>query len=153
MKTVQIYKTKKEFIIVTEYQLMSKAYISSDPIFKIPLSIADYEFEEFIFIALNSSKTLTESEESKYWLGKEYMKKIGAKSYENFYKNTNSCTLEVENNLMTIYPMKYQGKNRGIHYEGSKFEINLENNEENIVVKIIKQVLEIDYKIQLNDIE
>ena len=95
MKAVFVYKTGKNFKIVTNYELESGSYISSEPIYILPLDIKKDEFIKKLFEALNYSRKLTEDEEDTYWLGKNLLKKLKETSFDKLYRTSKSFWIKL----------------------------------------------------------
>lgn len=146
MKKIEIFKTEKKYIILTMYQLESGSFISSEPIYILPLHSEIEDFASFIIDALKLSRKLNESEENSYWLGKNLLKKMREPSFEKLYRESVSCQLNIENESLFIIPRKYLGKNKGLlPLENIAYKMEFEeNNILNICVEILK-ILEIKY--------
>ncbi len=122
MKSIQIYKTNKNFKILTLYKLSSGSYIASEPIFILDSDIELKILGDKILEALNASHTLKESEEDKFWLGTNLLKKIKASSFNKFYETSTICDVSFDNKTITITKLKYLGKNKGLE-EGEVYKI------------------------------
>ena len=63
---------------------------------------------------MDISRSINKSEESEFWLGKNHLKELKEKSYNDLYRNSTSCTIYIKNTLLEIKPSKYLGKNKGL---------------------------------------
>jgi hypothetical protein len=141
MKSIQVYKTKKDFKIVTLYKRESDSYIISDPIFIMPIDTKLEDLENKLFEALNTSRTLKESEEDKFYSG-NLLKKIKESSFNKFYAGSSSCYVSLEKGIISITPQKYMGNNQGLEREDDKtYQVTLNDNNRLEVVKDLIQML------------
>lgn len=141
MKSIQIYKTKQDYKIVTLYKRESGSYIISDPIFIIPIDVKLEDLADKLFDSLNASRTLKESEEDEFYSG-NLLKKIKESSFNKFYATSFSCYVSLENRIINIVPQKYMGKNQGLEIdEGRACRVMLDNNNRLEVIKKIIQML------------
>src|SRR5690554_420686 len=141
-KSIQIYRTDKFYKIITMYRTESWSYIVGKPVFLLPLDVTIQDFLNVILNALNQSRTISESEEFVIWNSKkEILKEIKEKSFDNLYKNSNSCEIYLENYEITLKPTLYLGYKDGV--------TTLDNKEikyqfiENKYFDIIKSIIEI----------
>ena len=140
MKSIEVYRTKNNYKILTMYRLESWSYISSKPIFILSLDVNIEEFTNRFFEALNSSRELLESEEDKYWLGNQLLKEVKESSFNKFYELSTSCRVSIEEDLVVVAPRKYVGKNKGLFTDENnalKLSYNGENQVE-IVAEVLK---------------
>lgn len=125
MKAVHIYLTKKNYKVVTMYRLESGSYISSNPIFILPFDIDKEELSSKIFLALKTSRHLSEKEEDEYWLGNKLLKTLKESSFNKLYENSKSCAVYWEKTRIVIKPYEYQGNNQGLAVNKEKIlELN-----------------------------
>lgn len=142
MKSIHIYKTKKDYKIITFYKLESGSYIGSDPVFVMPIDVSSEDLAGKLFEALNASRTLKESEEDKFWLGNGLLKKIKETSFNKFYATSLSCNVSFDKGIIILTPYKYTGKDQGLEMEESRtYRVALEKNNRLEVVEKIKQML------------
>jgi len=120
MKSVQIYLTRKNYKILTMYQLESGAYIASEPIFVLPKEIEVNELSLKIADALQASRQLSESEKDKYWLGTKLLKMMKESSFNKLYETSKSCGIYLGGDKVSIEPYKFDGKNQGTSADESR---------------------------------
>ena len=138
MKGIQIYKTKKHIKIVTMYQQESKAYIISEPIFILSLDEDISKVKDNIFLALDSSRKISEKEEDKFWLGNTLLKKMNETSFQKLYVSSKSCMIFLEKNKIKIIPLKYAGKGLGLTEDIGVIEMSFNSSDkEKIALKIL----------------
>jgi len=141
MKSVEVYKTKKDFKILTLYKLESGSYIASEPIFIVSVEAELEDLGEKLFEALNASRTIKESEEDKFWLGNALLKKIKEASFSKLYATSSSCHVSFDNGIISIAPQKYLGKDKGLEIEeGRASRIALDNNNNNNRLEVIEKI-------------
>lgn len=143
MKAITIYKIKKEYKIVTLYKREAGSYIVSEPILNVSIGISFNDFYNKIFYSLDSSRNISESEEDKFSLGKELLKKLKISSFEKLYFNCTSCSIWLDNNILEIIPNKYAGYLQGLE-EDIENKLVFQFNEENklIIVEKVKDILD-----------
>lgn len=141
MKACQIYKTNKEYKIITLYKTESWAYISSHPIYILPISTNVDELTNIIFKTLESSRSISEIEEKKMWLGDNLLKAINEVSYNKLYKNSKVCGLFLKEDKIMIVSYTYLGLNKGI-VGNDNDEIEIEYKDE-LKVEIIQKVIDV----------
>lgn len=109
MGSCKIYKTKKEYIIVTSSKTEDWIWVADDPIFRVPIANEDSKLIEFVFKALNSSRFDVPNvsiDDVPNWQN-ETLKKMGQKSYTDLYKKSNSCRVDRdEKGIIGIFPYK-----------------------------------------------
>ena len=141
MKLVQIYKTNKDFKICTLYKLESGSYITSEPIFIIPIDVRLENLESKLHKALNTSRNLSESEEDEFWLGNNLLKKMKETSFDKLYRTSLSCNVSLIDDIASIIPQKYAGKNRGLTRDGQIYQVTVDNDNYSEVTKKVIEVL------------
>jgi hypothetical protein len=120
MKGCQIYKTNKHYKIITMYRQESWAYISSKPIYILPLEVDINEFSSRLFESLKNSRDITESEEDNFWLGNGLLKELEERTFVDLYKHSTSCYVWLDKKgilskgEIEIKPNKYLGKSKGL---------------------------------------
>lgn len=141
MKSIQIYLSKRHYKILTMYRLESWSYIISEPIFILPINVEIKELALKVFEALEASCELSETEEDKYRLGnKLLLKEMKETSFDKLYSSSKSCSLVLDEKLVTVIPQKYLGKGEGLEEDEEralKFDYDVEN-KGNIVLEIVK---------------
>lgn len=144
MKACQIYKTKKFYKIATLYKRETGSYIISNPITILLNDIDTESLCKSIFQSLEASRLISEKEENLFYIN--LLKELKEKSYNNLYKNSISCSIYLEKNIIEIEPNRYLGKNEGLEAVPEKiFKMNYVKGEE---LKVAKKVNEL-----LNDLE
>ena len=143
MKAITIYKINKDYKIVTLYMREAGSYIISEPILNVSISISFNDFYDKIFYSLDSSRDISESEEDKFCLGKELLKKLKISSFEKLYFNCTSCSIWLNDDILEIIPNKYAGYLQGLEEDIEK-KVVFQFSEENklIIVEKIKDMLD-----------
>lgn len=104
-----IYKTNNSYKIITQVKVEAGYYLDCEPVFILPLSCSRLDFGNKVIKSLKQSKRTfkepTREEFPSYQ--KSVLSKIKEKSYLNLYKNSSSCNLSLENNILRIYPEKF----------------------------------------------
>ncbi len=104
-----VYKTDKEYIIVTTSKTEDWIWVTDDPIFRVLVKNENNDLIEAVFKALESSRIDIPNipmEDKVAWQEKN-LKKMGQKSYTSLYKKSNSCSVSRdENGMVTISPYK-----------------------------------------------
>lgn len=145
MKSVEVYRTKKNYKILTQYELESGSYISSNPIFILSLDTDTEEIANRIFEALDSSRLLSESEEDDFWLGNKLLKEIKESSFDKFYQSSTSCRISKQKDFVIIAPRKYLGRSKGLFTEEKqalkvRFDGRNKNETTAEVIKLLQDV-------------
>jgi hypothetical protein len=142
MKCIEIYKTNKDFKILTLYKLEAGSYMTSEPIFIMPGDVKLEDLGDKIYEALNASRNLLESEEDKFWLGSKLLKKIKESSFDKFYEASVSCSVSFSDGIVSIAPQKYLGKNQGLEIlEDRAYRVTLDKNNRLEVIQKLMQML------------
>ena len=140
MKFVQIFKTSKNFIIMTMYKTESWTYIVGEPIWLLPSTVELEELEKKVFESLSLSRSISKSEEDKIWLGNTVLKKIGETSFNKFYTKSASCNIYLDNGKITIEPNKYLGANKGLEPDEELVVVLYESDEK---LKIMEDIVKL----------
>jgi hypothetical protein len=148
MKECQIYRTNKNYIIVTISKTEEWIRIDDEPIFCLPLNTSKNEFENKILQSINSSrlniKNPTRKEEQEWQ--RQNLDKMGQQSYNILYKNSKSCRIiedeEQKGKIIVIpYTLRVKGKpSQGIAPITEK-KIELLKNETKNLFEIVELVL------------
>ena len=152
MKSCTIYKTNKNYIIVTQSICDIGARITDDPIYVIPVETNIEELREKVFDSLNNSRTDVYTPKRDEWslFEKRDLEKMGQKSFITLYKNSNSCNLALENDILTIQPDQYCEPNKpksGLcSVKEAAIQINLINTDKTEIMKILIEMLSVSYK-------
>ena len=141
MKGIQIYKTQKHIKIVTMYQIESEAYITSEPVFVFSLDEDISKIKDNIFLALDSSRKISEKEEDTFWLGNTILKKMNETSFQKLYVSSKSCMVFLEKNNIKIIPMKYAGKGQGLSEDIGVIEMSFNSSDKEKITLIILDFL------------
>ncbi|MBP4140041.1 contact-dependent growth inhibition system immunity protein [Flavobacterium geliluteum] len=114
MKTCNVYKTDKSYIVVTESTSDIGLGIIDDPIYTLPLDVSIDEFQKKLFECLSKSKTGISTPKKNDWASweKDHLLKMGQRSFATLYKNSNSCQVSLDGNVLIISPYKYYDPNR-----------------------------------------
>lgn len=116
MKSVQVYKTNKHYLIICAYKTSAWSYIVGKPVFLLPLDISIEDLSKTLLEGLNHSRILSEAEEEiiRKYSKQPLLKEIKAKSFNDLYKKSSSCNIYVDNHELTIEPNKYLSSNEGL---------------------------------------
>jgi hypothetical protein len=114
IKACQVYKTQKSYKILTMYRQESWAFLSSKPIYQIPIESDLEKLSSKIFESINHSRSIKEKEENSFWLGKNLLEELNENSFNELYKESTSCIILLENNILEITPYRYAGRNKGM---------------------------------------
>lgn len=108
MGSCTVYKTDKEYIIVTASKTEDWIWVADDPIYRVLVEDKDGRLVDAILKALQSSRTgIPNIPVGNFSIReKETLKKMGQSSYKNLYKKSNSCSVSKENGIVTISPYK-----------------------------------------------
>lgn len=144
MKAIQVYLSKNNYKILTMYRLESWSYLLSEPIFILPENINKKILTEKIFYALDSSREISQSEENNYRLGKDLLRKLKETSFDKLYNTSVSCSVFLNNNILTVTPHIYLGKGSGLgEVTQSALKINYNGKNKNeITTQIIRLLKE-----------
>lgn len=141
-KRCAIYKTKKEYKIVTVYQRESWILHDKDPVFIIPITSSNEKLGECIFSSLNSSGTIKDSE---LISSKELLKLIKESSFKSLYKNSTSCMISLDKERIELIPYK-EAKDRGLdEVKEDKKTIDYSKENESFIVATIIEMLNHKY--------
>ena len=128
-KGLMIYKTLKNYKIVTLYKRQSGSYIISYPVTILPKDIDIDTLCESITESLRKSRSISEKEEELFDIN--LLKELKEKSYDNLYKNSKSCIVYITNQEISIEPNIYRVPRNGLITDKEKvvklspFESNL----------------------------
>ncbi|MDM1045913.1 CdiI family contact-dependent growth inhibition immunity protein [Myroides sp. 1354] len=141
-KSIQVYKTKNQYKIITMYRTEAWSYIAGEPLYLLPLDISIQEFLKVILEGLNHSRSILELEVDKIWNNnKQLLKKIEAKSYDDLYKNSRSCDIYIEDKEITIKPNIYLDSKKGLQTDVESI-VKIEFLEEKYL-EIAKEIIKI----------
>jgi hypothetical protein len=149
IKTCEIYKTSKNYIIITESSSDIGLGISDDPIYVIPINSTINELEEKVFDCLNSSRVGIYTPKRDEWASwqKEQLLKMGQKSFDLLYKNSSSCSLKLEDNILSICPRSLTRKHKGlVLVEKDIIKLDLNDINKDQAIKKIIEALSISYE-------
>jgi hypothetical protein len=109
MHRCHVYKTDKEYLIVTYSKTEDGIWVADEPISRVPVENKDNKLIDAVLEALNSSRLEIPNipiEDVPIWQ-KQTLKKMGQKSYTSLYKKSNSCSVNRdENGIIKISPYK-----------------------------------------------
>lgn len=137
MKACQIFKTQKEYKVITMYKTDSGSYKLMDPIYILPHDIEKEKLTLSILACLNSSKLIENPQINN---SKELLQKLKETSFNKFYQKSKCCMLFVDDNEVVIEPQKYSTKFRGLETARNEV-ITLKSKSENEIVEQILKVL------------
>jgi hypothetical protein len=115
MQSIMIYKTKNEYKIITQSEVVGGFLLSTEPVVILSLDCADEELFDAIKHCIDSCKVgiPTPPKEELLALEKEILKLLEEKSYTSLNANTQSCTVEISSDLdAMIMPERYYKKSR-----------------------------------------
>lgn len=123
MKACEVFKTKKEYKIVTGYQVDVGRYVMRPPVSVFPIDINIKEFKDFIFQSLNDSKPISYDE---YYSGispRDVLKQMKESSFPGLYKKSTSCMVYLDNEKIKIVPYRYNGPESGLNEVANDIKI------------------------------
>lgn len=149
MKSCNIYKTKKEYKIIAQSFTDNGLLIDDEPITILPNDIDVKALSDTIFNTLFSGKSnvvFPQTREEMMQRQKNILNLLNEKSYNSLYKNSNNCSIRLENNVLKITPSKFSYDYRGLVgvKEDSK-EIDYLNCDKIDVVNKIIEILNKEY--------
>jgi hypothetical protein len=109
MGSCTVYKTDKEYIIVTSSKTKDWIWVDDEPIFRVPIENRGSKLIEDVLETLKNSRVDIPNIPVKDMpiFQKKNLKEMGQKSYPSLYKKSNSCSVsEDENGIVTISPYK-----------------------------------------------
>lgn len=140
MKACNIYRTKKEYKIVTMYHTDWGWYISDDPIFFLPLNATKGDIASAISQAIDASSDIEQPSSNS---SKELLVKMKERSWSSLYKNSKCCDLYIDKQNATIKPQKYSSKYRGLETDKDNV-VSLDDYNYDIVVDEILRLFELE---------
>ena len=140
MKACDIYRTKKEYKIVTMYHTDWGLYISDDPIFFLPLNATKEDIASAISKAIDASSDI---EQPSLNSSKELLVKIKERSWSSLYKNSKCCILYIDKHIATIKPQKCSSKYRALETDKDNV-VSLDDYNYDIVVDEILRLFELE---------
>lgn len=134
IKACDIYKTLKEYKIVTLSTSDTGLFLADVPTFILPITISKDELSNKIFSSLNSSRCNVPFPNSKVEMQefqKKHLKDLKEKSFKSLYKNSINCSIRLENNILEITPSRFEKyylepvseKSVKIEYNNNELEI------------------------------
>lgn len=112
-KMIDVYKTRKHYVIITAYKTESTMLLS-DPVYILSLDTTAEELAKVISDGLAHSRSISETEENIFRSNNKLLKKMKERSWSNLYKTSKSCTIKIDNNEITIEPWILSGTLRGL---------------------------------------
>ncbi|MBR4197568.1 MAG: CdiI family contact-dependent growth inhibition immunity protein [Bacteroidales bacterium] len=112
-KKIDVYKTRKHYVILTAYKTES-TWLLSDPVYILSLDTTAEELAKVISDGLAHSRSISETEENIFRSNNKLLKKMKERSWSNLYKTSKSCTITIDNNEITIEPWILSGTLRGL---------------------------------------
>jgi hypothetical protein len=148
IKRCEVYKTKKEFKIITQNTTSDGFGMASNPIYILPIDTSKEELYKSVGKALDQSKTNVSFPSEKNLYDKyinELLCSLKEKSMGNLYRN-NGCLLEQNENklVVNVYRLFNPSKpNDGVVFDDNRMkEINLKKSNENDVIEQILEALQ-----------
>ncbi|WP_165044281.1 hypothetical protein [Dysgonomonas sp. ZJ709] len=117
MKSCVIYRTDKEYKIVTESETDTGLFISDTPVYILPLAISDEILKDKIINCLENSKTgvkMPETREKFSKWQKEQLANLQEKNFSSLYKKSKSCLVRIESGQLIIYPYECLDVKKGL---------------------------------------
>src|SRR5690606_7586507 len=114
-KACAVYKKKKEYKIITSYQLEVGRYVSRPPIFILPISVDIESLKNCIFQSLNASKKITYDDYYSGISSKDLLKEMKEASFTKLYKNSTSCMVYLKDEMIEIVPYKCEDPKEGLY--------------------------------------
>ena len=148
MKRCSIFKTEKEYKIHTESETDIGLFICDAPIFILPVKSDIENIKDAIFECLNNSRKGIYTPKVDEWSdwGKECLKKLKEKSHEGLDKRSNYVCIELEKDILTIYPGKHTPRKGFSTVEEDVVKMEYFQEKEIEITKRIIEMLEVDYK-------
>jgi hypothetical protein len=112
-KMIDVYKTRKHYVIITAYKTESTMLLS-DPVYILSLDTAAEELAKVISDGLAHSRSISETEENIFRSNNKLLEKMKERSWSNLYKTSKSCTIKIDNNEITIEPWILSDTLRGL---------------------------------------
>lgn len=135
MKACQIFKTQKEYKIITMYKTDTGSYKLMEPIFILPNTIEKGKFTISVYDSLNSSKLIKNPESNN---SKELLQKLKETSFNKFYQKSKCCMLFVENDKVVIEPQIYSTKFKGLETIHDKVVILKTNLKSEVIEEVLR---------------
>lgn len=139
MGCIQIFKTKKNYIIITLYKTESWTYIIGNPVFLLPLDVPLDFFIKTVIDALKMSRSISESEEKAIRIyQKGLLKDLKEKSFNELYKKSKSCNIYLDDLKISIEPNIYISSDEGlVNIEEKNTKMSFIEENYNDIIKII----------------
>lgn len=146
IKSCVIYRTDKEYKIVTESKTDTGLFISDTPVYILPLTISDNILKEKIINCLENSKTgikMPETREDFSEWQKRQLVNLHEKSFSSLYKKSKSCLVRIESEQLVIYPCECLDVKNGFTVVDDKIvHFDYHNELEFIAIQKIIKILE-----------
>ena len=141
-KACSIYKTEKNYKIITTYPVSSGIFVTREPVFILPLNITLEELKNTIFKAINECKLISCKEYEKMPHSiKYYLNILKEKSLKGLYQNSTYCSIYLKNGILEIVPFKYSEKRKCLEPDCER-NLKMEYSKEN-ELKITNEVVQI----------
>ena len=131
-KGCDIYKTDKEYKIITMYKTDSGLYHLDEPVFFLPISSSKEELLYAIQKSISVSKLIKDPLQSDL---KDFLRIVKERSLTRFYKSSVCCSLYIEGDDATIEPRIYLG--RGLVPDSDRRIILKNFREEELIEEIV----------------
>ena len=152
MKACNVYKTKDYYKVVTWSQTVDGFWLSSEPVFLIPVTDAPGSLMTAVFESLKGSITgvPTPDREDYPVREKDLMKKLQEKNYAALYMNSSSCDVRMEKGTIEIHPEKYHNPKKTkeglVWVEGDVVQIRDAENKKEEVISALIELLDRKYR-------
>ncbi|KFF73831.1 hypothetical protein HX13_17685 [Chryseobacterium sp. P1-3] len=114
MKVCKVYKKKKEYKIVTGYQVDVGRYVYSSPVFILPILASLDEVSDCLFRSLKESREITYEEYNTGFSPKELLKEMKESSFPKLYKDSTSCMVYLKGDIIEIVPYRREPPEQGL---------------------------------------
>ncbi len=141
MKSISVYKRKKRYILRAKSKTTAGIWISTDINEIFDIETPQDEVVKEILSLLEHSKINvphpTDWNEFENDINKPFLKKIGVKTWQDFYKGSYLCQFKEENGNYTITPYSNTGKGFKPKQE-EKFELSIYTSKNQIAEALLK---------------
>ena len=119
MKACKIYKTKKNYKIITLYKTDTGTYISNSPVYILPISSNIEEFGKLIKDSLTASNLIPYPKEN---FSTQLLKDLKESSFKKLYANSTSCGLFLNKEKLEIITYKCINPEEGLDEDSEKIQ-------------------------------
>ena len=119
MKACKIFKTKKNYKIVTLYKADTGTYISNSPVYILPISCNIEEVGKLIRDSLKTSNLIPYPKEN---FSTQLLKDLKEPSFKKLYANSTSCGLFLDKEKLEIIPYKCINPEEGLDEDSERIQ-------------------------------